>query len=101
MSWFSHDGLAHVVNNYGDVAVALAIGIESMGVPLPGETILVLAAMYAAGTYGSQHLLRRGRRCERRHRRSQHRLLAWPLLAVPFEELNPVIDVRRHSRVLV
>ena len=48
MSWFSHDGLDHVVNNYGYVAVALTIGIESMGVPLPGETILVLAAMYPA-----------------------------------------------------
>ena len=51
MSWFSHDGVDHVVNNYGYVAVALTIGIESMGVPLPGETILVLAAIHVCSGY--------------------------------------------------
>jgi membrane protein DedA with SNARE-associated domain len=29
------------------LAIAVVIGIESMGIPLPGETMLVLAAMYA------------------------------------------------------
>jgi membrane protein DedA with SNARE-associated domain len=28
--------------------VALIVGLESVGLPLPGETILVLAAIYAA-----------------------------------------------------
>jgi membrane protein DedA with SNARE-associated domain len=28
--------------------IALIVGLESMGIPLPGETILVLAAIYAA-----------------------------------------------------
>ena len=28
--------------------VALIVGLESLGLPLPGETILVLAAIYAA-----------------------------------------------------
>jgi membrane protein DedA with SNARE-associated domain len=31
--------------------VALAIGLESMGVPLPGETALVAAALYAGKTH--------------------------------------------------
>jgi hypothetical protein len=30
---------------YGYLGVALAIGLESMGVPIPGETALVAAAL--------------------------------------------------------
>jgi membrane protein DedA with SNARE-associated domain len=36
------------IANYGYLAVAGVVGLESMGLPLPGETILVLAAIYAA-----------------------------------------------------
>jgi membrane protein DedA with SNARE-associated domain len=35
---------------YGYLGVALAIGLESMGVPIPGETALVAAALYAGKT---------------------------------------------------
>ena len=40
--------LQQLVANHGYWAVALIVGLESMGIPLPGETILVLAAIYAA-----------------------------------------------------
>lgn len=36
------------INQYGYVAVGLAIGIESAGIPFPGETTLVIAAALAA-----------------------------------------------------
>jgi membrane protein DedA with SNARE-associated domain len=49
LSWFSPEALQYLVATYGYIAVALAIGIESMGIPLPGETMLVLAAIYAGG----------------------------------------------------
>ena len=40
--------LQQLVAAHGYWAVALIVGLESMGIPLPGETILVLAAIYAA-----------------------------------------------------
>jgi len=40
--------LQQLVSAHGYWAVALIVGLESMGLPLPGETILVLAAIYAA-----------------------------------------------------
>jgi membrane protein DedA with SNARE-associated domain len=40
--------LQEFVSANGYWAIALIVGLESMGVPLPGETILVLAAIYAA-----------------------------------------------------
>ena len=33
---------------HGYWAIAVVIGLESMGIPLPGETILVLASIYVA-----------------------------------------------------
>jgi membrane protein DedA with SNARE-associated domain len=44
----SHQALDHLIATYGYGAIAVVIGLESMGIPLPGETILVLAAIYAA-----------------------------------------------------
>ncbi|MHB1613295.1 MAG: DedA family protein [Actinomycetes bacterium] len=35
---------------YGYLAVFLLVGLESLGIPLPGETMLVLAAVYAGTT---------------------------------------------------
>lgn len=49
MSPFSHEALQHLVSAHGYWVIALIVGLESMGIPLPGETILVLAAIYAAG----------------------------------------------------
>jgi membrane protein DedA with SNARE-associated domain len=45
---FSHESLQQLLSPHGYWAVALIVGLESMGIPLPGETILVLAAIYAA-----------------------------------------------------
>jgi hypothetical protein len=44
----SYGELQQLVTAHGYWAVALIVGLESMGLPLPGETILVLAAIYAA-----------------------------------------------------
>ncbi|HEX7981648.1 MAG TPA: bifunctional DedA family/phosphatase PAP2 family protein [Gemmatimonadaceae bacterium] len=43
-----HESLQHLITSYGYVFLFLIIGIESFGVPLPGETALVTAAAYAA-----------------------------------------------------
>jgi membrane protein DedA with SNARE-associated domain len=37
-----------LISRYGYPAIAVVVGLESMGVPLPGETMLVLSAVYAA-----------------------------------------------------
>jgi membrane protein DedA with SNARE-associated domain len=41
----------HLVADYGYAGIALVIGLESMGVPLPGETALIFAAVYAGSTH--------------------------------------------------
>ena len=41
----------HLLHTYGYLAVFLLIGAESMGIPLPGETILIAAAVYAGHTH--------------------------------------------------
>jgi membrane protein DedA with SNARE-associated domain len=44
-------GVAPILDRYGYLAVAAFIGVESFGVPAPGQTIMVAAAIYAgAGT---------------------------------------------------
>jgi membrane protein DedA with SNARE-associated domain len=48
MSVLSHQELDQLIASYGYLAVAVGVGLESLGLPLPGETILVLAAIYAA-----------------------------------------------------
>jgi membrane protein DedA with SNARE-associated domain len=48
MAIFSHADLQPLITNYGYWGIGLIVGLESMGIPLPGETILVLAAVYAA-----------------------------------------------------
>jgi membrane protein DedA with SNARE-associated domain len=45
---FSHEALQSLVSAHGYWVIALIVGLESMGIPLPGETILVLAAIYSA-----------------------------------------------------
>lgn len=44
------DDLPYLIANYGYWCVALVIALESMGIPLPGETTLVIAAIYAGTT---------------------------------------------------
>lgn len=41
----------HLVAAYGYPAIALVVALESMGVPLPGETVLITAAIYAGATH--------------------------------------------------
>ena len=36
---------------YGYFAVAVFVGLESVGIPLPGESILIAAALYAGSTH--------------------------------------------------
>lgn len=43
--------IAHLVQSYGYYAVFLLIALESMGIPLPGETALISAALYAGATH--------------------------------------------------
>jgi membrane protein DedA with SNARE-associated domain len=43
--------LSALVARHGYWLVAAAIGLESMGIPVPGETMLVAAAVYAGATH--------------------------------------------------
>src|SRR5262245_20369748 len=43
--------LNHLIVHQGYWVVAAVVGFESMGVPLPGETTLVSAAIYAGSTH--------------------------------------------------
>jgi membrane protein DedA with SNARE-associated domain len=45
--------LAHLIHDYGLLVVAGVIGLESLGLPLPGETALIIASVIA----GSKHQL--------------------------------------------
>jgi membrane protein DedA with SNARE-associated domain len=43
--------LAELIATYGYALVAVIVGLESMGLPVPGETTLVTAAIYAGTTH--------------------------------------------------
>jgi len=43
--------LTNLVAQYGYLAVLVIVGLESTGIPLPGETTLVAAALYAGATH--------------------------------------------------
>jgi membrane protein DedA with SNARE-associated domain len=45
-----HD-VAHLIHVYGLAVVAIVIGLESIGLPFPGETVLILAGIFA----GTKH----------------------------------------------
>src|SRR5919205_4441136 len=42
--------LTNLLASYGYLAVLLFVAIESMGIPVPGETMLVVASIYAGTT---------------------------------------------------
>jgi len=44
----SPEQLHHLFATYGVWTVALIVGLESLGLPLPGEAVLIIAAVYAA-----------------------------------------------------
>lgn len=43
--------MENLLLQYGYVTIFLMVAIESMGVPVPGETILITAAVYAGTTH--------------------------------------------------
>jgi len=45
--------IQHLLETYGYVGVLLLVGLESLGIPLPGETALLTASAYAAGGHFS------------------------------------------------
>jgi membrane protein DedA with SNARE-associated domain len=48
---FSGNTLHHLLTHYGYAAVFFFVMIESLGIPLPGETMLITAALYAGATH--------------------------------------------------
>jgi len=53
---FISGNLDYLLATYGYLAVFVFVGVESIGVPVPGETMLVTAAIYA-GTTGRLSIL--------------------------------------------
>jgi membrane protein DedA with SNARE-associated domain len=51
MLHLAEQDLTGLLAHYGYLAVVVLIGLESMGVPLPGETMLITAAIYAGSTH--------------------------------------------------
>lgn len=53
VGFFDGSWVQHILANYGYVAIFIVVMLESAGLPLPGETILVSAAVFA----GNKHSL--------------------------------------------
>jgi membrane protein DedA with SNARE-associated domain len=51
MSFISLHAIGSLLDQYGYVAIFLGVMLESMGVPLPGESMMIAAALYAASTH--------------------------------------------------
>ncbi|HET9847719.1 MAG TPA: DedA family protein [Candidatus Dormibacteraeota bacterium] len=43
--------MANLIARYGYLAVFIVVSLESLGIPLPGETTLITAALYAGATH--------------------------------------------------
>jgi membrane protein DedA with SNARE-associated domain len=43
--------MSHLISSYGYLAVFVLVGAESVGIPLPGETALITASIYAGHTH--------------------------------------------------
>lgn len=43
--------IGHLVTSSGYLAVFALVGAESLGIPLPGETTLIIAGVYAGHTH--------------------------------------------------
>jgi len=43
--------ITHFLPSYGYLAVFLFVALESLGSPLPGETVVIAAALYAGSTH--------------------------------------------------
>jgi membrane protein DedA with SNARE-associated domain len=51
MSFFSLHHLIELLHAYGNVVLGVVVGLESVGLPLPGETLLIAAAVIAATSH--------------------------------------------------
>jgi membrane protein DedA with SNARE-associated domain len=51
MSFFSVHHFIQLLHAYGNVVLGLVVGLESLGLPLPGETLLIAAAVLAATSH--------------------------------------------------
>src|ERR1700722_2523612 len=51
MSLLPLHALAGLIHTYGYAAVFVGIMLESIGLPLPGESLMIAAALYAASTH--------------------------------------------------
>jgi membrane protein DedA with SNARE-associated domain len=49
-AFFSTHTLDQLLNNYGYAAVVAFVGVESLGIPFPGETMIIVAALYGGTT---------------------------------------------------
>src|SRR5262245_28183275 len=48
LEWEASGHIGYLIATYGLLAIGVVIALESTGLPLPGESVLVLAALYAA-----------------------------------------------------
>ena len=51
MEFFSLHHLIQLLHTYGNVVIGVVVGLESIGLPLPGETLLIAAAVLAGTTH--------------------------------------------------
>lgn len=51
MDILSSEELRHLLITYSYAAILLIVAIEAMGVPVPGETMLIVASVYAGTTH--------------------------------------------------
>jgi membrane protein DedA with SNARE-associated domain len=57
MEFFSLHHLIQLLHAYGNVVLGVVVGLESLGLPLPGETLLIAAAVLAGTTHQMNILL--------------------------------------------
>jgi membrane protein DedA with SNARE-associated domain len=48
VSWFPVHSIAELISTYGYFAIGVIVALEGMGLPLPGETVLLFGALYAS-----------------------------------------------------
>jgi membrane protein DedA with SNARE-associated domain len=72
MDWGSSGHIVHLIATYGLLAIAAIIALESMGLPLPGESALVLVALYAAHHNQSIAVVVASAAARRHHRCQPH-----------------------------
>lgn len=50
-AFFGNGEIDRLLSTYGYLAVGVMVGVESLGIPVPGETTLIAAALYAGSTH--------------------------------------------------